>query len=931
MNLRGLQKVFTLMLTIFFSQSLSYAHTQSDSLIQALSSSNDSTRLEIYNQLSVNYYYDDIQKSRHFDSLGLLLAQKIGNATQEGRFYNNLGIDYYVDSDLQQSHFYFSQARSTFIELKDTAFLFKTLNNLGAIYKILGFYKLSANHFAEAINLRQKNHDTISLITTYNNIAVLYDKIGLTDEGVSYLKEALQLSLQINDTSLLGLTYLNLGALQKSKNNYLQSIDYSKQALSLVNPQRKDEVNEIYNHLALAYEGLGENEKAANYFLLAINMFSADLNEWNKAVTLQNYTMFLANQGQYEQALTFGEQALTITEKHKLSETQSLVCKTLANIYWSKKEFEKAYSFLAEYNRLNDSIYNNNLAASMMLINVNEKIIQAKHDRLLLEQQNQIQSQRIGYGNKLINFMVTASALLLLLLTIIMYYVIRKKKDNAKLMQLNKQLSSSEEKYKAVVEQSPQVMLIHQGGKLLFANQHFYNLSGHTPEELASLSIFKLVHPNEKDKIVKMANDRLNGQALQDSYELKAFNKNNEEIFLSMSFSKITYNDQPAILGVGIDISARKKNLETIKKLTAAIEQSPVMIMITDKKGNIEYTNPAFTEITGYTLDEVIGENPRILSSGQDSIHIYRELWKTILAGENWRGDLLNKKKNGEHYWESLVISPILNENNDITHFVAIMEDISKRKSIEEALMQREEALRHANVTKDKFFSIIAHDLKNPFNAIIGFTSLLMAEYDNIEDDERRSYIENISLASNTTYRLLENLLEWSRTQTGKIKFNPASFDLNSVVNEVINLQLTQASKKGLRIISEIPFNTPVFADKNMIRTVLRNLISNAIKFTSSGEIRISSKKKKESIEICVSDTGIGIPESGINKLFRLDEQYLAEGTEFEKGTGIGLILSKEFISKHGGIIWVKSKKNMGAKFYFTLPTHKTQFNQSDQ
>lgn len=562
---------------------------------------------------------------------------------------------------------------------------------------------------------------------------------------------------------------------------------------------------------------------------------------------------------------------------------------------------------------------------------MNEKIIQARYDHQLLSQENLIQEQQISYSRKLINAMTLASVVLALMLGIILYYMLRKRKDNNKLTSLNTLLTESEEKYKTVVEQSPEVMLIHQNGKILFANQSFYRLSGLLPEDLATVTVFDLVHPDEREKITEFARLRMKNEQPQNNYEIRAYNKERKMIYLDLSVSKITYNNQQAILTIGMDITSRKRNQETIKKLTAAIEQSPIMIMITNMAGDIEYVNPAFTEISGFTREEVSGQNARILSSGQESVHIYRELWQTILSGQIWRGELLNKKKNGELFWESLVISPILNAQNEIGHFVAVMEDVTQKRKHHEALKQREEDLRQANITKDKFFSIIAHDLKNPFNAIIGFASLLLLEYENLSDAERRSYIENINLASNTSYRLLENLLEWSRTQTGKIRFVPGTFDLNSVVNEVMNLLQSQAAKKGIKLVSEIPFNTLVFADKNMIRTVLRNLFSNGIKFSSGGEVRITAKKKKLSIEVCVGDTGVGIPEEGIEKLFRLDEQYLAEGTEFEKGTGIGLILSKEFINKHKGNIWVKSKKNMGSKFFFTLPTHESQLNQSNE
>ena len=135
-----------------------------------------------------------------------------------------------------------------------------------------------------------------------------------------------------------------------------------------------------------------------------------------------------------------------------------------------------------------------------------------------------------------------------------------------------------------------------------------------------------------------------------------------------------------------------------------------------------------------------------------------------------------------------------------------------------------------------------------------------------------------------------------------------------------MNLHQTQASKKGIKLISEVPFNTFVNADKNMVKTVLRNLFSNAVKFSASREVRITAKRQEDFVEVCIIDTGVGIPAEGLDKLFKLDEQYLAEGTDYEKGTGLGLILSKEFIDKHGGRIWVKSNRNTGSRFYFTLP-----------
>lgn len=922
MKLRRHLYMGMLLLGLLSNNLTAFSASVIDSLQQALIQANDSTKLELYSQLSEIYYNLDIHQAIEYDSLGLILAQQNKARQEEGIFLNNLGSDYYGLSDFSQGHFFFSNARLIFTETKDTANLVKTLNNLGLIYQVLGFYKLSADYFADAIHLKRQVGDVGSLITTLNNIAILYNKVGLYEEGTNFLNEALELSLTHNDSTLTSLTYQDLALLALSLNQYRLSIDHAQKALIVLPINRYNEQCALNTSLALAYEGLNQNDKARLYFQRATSLFDLGVSDYEKSNTLVSYAGFLNARGSYDKALQMALEALKLSDDHDFKEIKGDLFKLLADIYQQKKKFDIALDYLIRSNTFNDSIHSKNLTSSLMLITLNEKVVQANHDRQLLESKNILQSQQIDYSLKLINVMISASAILMFLLLVILYYIRQKRKDHYILHQLNLKLSESEEKYKAVVEQSPEIMFIHQNGKLLFANQHFYEITGYNAQELETLSVFELISEDEKEKIISMARERLKGKRQQDSYELKALNKNKEVIYLNMSFNRITYNNQTAILGIGNDISARKANLETIKKLTAAIEQSPIMILIANKEGTIEYVNPAFSQITGYPFDEAVGNYPNILSSGEVNVHIYRELWQTILNGQIWRGELPNKKKNGEMYWESLVISPILDEKNRITHFVAIMEDISQRKIIEDALHQREEALHQANVTKDKFFSIIAHDLKNPFNAILGFSSLLMAEYDNITDAEKRSYIENITMAANSTYRLLENLLEWSRTQTGKIKFVPAIFDLNAVINEIMSLHQTQASRKGIKLISEVPFNTMVFADKNMVRTVLRNLFSNAVKFSASGEVRISARQGDNSTEVCIADKGVGIPDDGLEKLFRLDEQYLAEGTEYEKGTGLGLILSKEFITKHGGKIWAESKKNVGSKFYFTLPSH---------
>jgi len=246
--------------------------------------------------------------------------------------------------------------------------------------------------------------------------------------------------------------------------------------------------------------------------------------------------------------------------------------------------------------------------------------------------------------------------------------------------------------------------------------------------------------------------------------------------------------------------------------------------------------------------------------------------------------------------------------------------------SLEIKVQERTSELRALNATKDKFFSIIAHDLKNPFNALLGFSTLLLDDYDNFTDADRIDLIQTMSDASNNAYKLLQNLLEWSRSQTGSIQWEPDAISLHEIVTTTIDLLSNGASVKEISINAIILPNIIVWADANMATTVIRNLISNALKYTpKGGEIRVYSKKSEKEIEVTIEDNGVGINEADKEKLFRIDVNHSTSGTNNEQGTGLGLILCKEFVEKNGGKIWVESQPTVGSTFHFTLRKEKTE------
>lgn len=247
-----------------------------------------------------------------------------------------------------------------------------------------------------------------------------------------------------------------------------------------------------------------------------------------------------------------------------------------------------------------------------------------------------------------------------------------------------------------------------------------------------------------------------------------------------------------------------------------------------------------------------------------------------------------------------------------------------KNKEIEDQQKNVEKLnaeLKEANHTKDKFFSIVAHDLKNPFNSLLVLSKLLLDDYDTFTNEERKQFISQINSSAENTYSLLQNLLEWARTQSGKSVIVKEQINLASISEDAIELLQPVAKGKKINLRADVPARLTAFADKNMISTVLLNLVSNAVKFTpQEGEVKILAYEKNNHIEIEIADSGVGISPKNMPKLFKPEEKFHTEGTDKEKGTGLGLILCKEFIEKNEGEIWAESQEGVGSQFFFSLP-----------
>ncbi len=304
------------------------------------------------------------------------------------------------------------------------------------------------------------------------------------------------------------------------------------------------------------------------------------------------------------------------------------------------------------------------------------------------------------------------------------------------------------------------------------------------------------------------------------------------------------------------------------------------------------------------TIGDYISFNNTIVA------HVYKKEGKLLIIGGVEAPELMNQ----------YIAMQQLNQQINNLQRELVKEKVMLEKTLNQ-LNKTNEELNQLNASKDKFFSIISHDLKSPFNSILGFSELLHEQIKNKDYSEIELYSELVNKSATKAFDLLMNLMEWSRSQTGRITYNPESFDIVETILEMISLFQEIAEQKNIQILSSLPPQLIIFADKAMINTIFRNLISNAIKFTPmEGSITVSIVENEHHYLFSVRDSGIGIPKDQIYKLFRIDEHYTTKGTNQETGTGLGLILCKEFVEKHSGQIWVESEEGKGSTFSFTIP-----------
>lgn len=454
------------------------------------------------------------------------------------------------------------------------------------------------------------------------------------------------------------------------------------------------------------------------------------------------------------------------------------------------------------------------------------------------------------------------------------------------------------------------------------------------PEELNEIEVNKLFKDflNEKGLYFSLEfSINQIGEALEESYKhqtlqtIEGFIQEKEgkrypEQLLFIPYKK---DKNIKILLVFSHLGSENFYSSTVKSYIDLFNTVTDAIYIQDENGYFLDVNEGALKMYGYNREEFIGRTPEFLSApGENDLKKLAEDIKRAYRGEKVSFEFWGLRKNGEVFPKEVFLHKGKYFDKDV--IIATARDITERKNYEQKILEINKSLKELSLSKDKFFSIIAHDLRSPFHGLLGFSEILFNEIDNLSKEEIKEYSKYIHTLSKKMYDLVDKLLQWSQIQTGKIEYSPSNINISKLIKATLELFQTNISLKRISLTILLPDDLFVFADSQMIQSVFTNLISNAIKYTKpGGSIYITAEVEDSTIAISVADTGVGMDKEDLDKLFRIEKTFTTPGTNDEQGSGLGLLITKELLEKNHGKIKVNSQKGVGTTFTVILPKEK--------
>lgn len=527
--------------------------------------------------------------------------------------------------------------------------------------------------------------------------------------------------------------------------------------------------------------------------------------------------------------------------------------------------------------------------------------------------------ERLSLDWTLLVVMLASLALMLGVVIMLFINVLQRRKTEARLREALRETEEIERTYETLFEENTAILFLIeiQSGRIVHANPAAAAFYGWSVEELRQMHIQEIDTLSLEEIRVSIEASMGAGHPF---YEFTHRKADGSVVEVEVYPSRVMLGGKTHSFNIVYDVTEKHKNARMLKLLSRSVEQSSVSTIITNREGAVEYANPAFTQNTGYTFDEVKGKGLDILKTDAYPDSVYLEMWKSILSGQTWFGTLQLKRKSGALYWAKLVISPIF-ERGAVVNVVAVSEDVTERMNHIHALKMAKLEAEESNRLKTEFLHNISHEIRTPLNSIIGFSTIL-AQPDTTDED-RAAYLDVVLQSTRDLMRMMDNVIELSRLETCRRDVRMDTIQLNNLLQSFVYqyLPLAQHKNLNLELRSGLPdAEATVKSDVALLSRILNNLLDNAVKFTDSGRIELGYRVEGQELTLYVNDTGIGVAEEKFERIF---ERFVQEENGLTRGfggLGLGLSISKESAALLNARLWVESQKGQGSTFYLTIP-----------
>ncbi len=857
--------------------------------------------IEIYNY----YKISSPPKAIEFATVGLQISEEIKDSLKIASFYQKIGDVYYSQKIYYQAMESYFKALTIYENKGLKSEYAYELINIANTYLAEGINNnFALNYYQEAALIFDKIDDDFGLSECYDKIAIIHSENKNYEEAIKYAIKSLSLRQLLRNDELISHTYFDIAKIYKKQKKYDDAINYLENSLVQLGTNTNNKA-QIYFELADNYLLKKEYEKAIDFLNLANKVYEKLEDKINIAETNNLYAKIYFAQKKYIKAINYAQEALIISDKNNFLEPKEEAYITLSNIYAEIDEIDLALRSYHKYSQIKDSIFKEKTQDKYTELQVGIKTMFQEKENQLLRRETAINETKNKQQQIVIYlFILLAVSLFLTIIVLTRSFLLKKISE--------RRLLESEKRFKQFAEATQEGIAIHDEKVILEVNDKFCKLTDYKRDDLIGKSYLKLIAKENIELVSKKNN--LEAEYIYEAVHLK---KDGTKFYAEILSKPFIFRNKKAKVVSLRDLTeikkARKKLKETEIRYKTLIDTSPDAIIIQNDEDKIIDANPYSSDVFGYTFDEFTKKSFFELIPKKER----NKLNLTKYAKSHEILELPAIRKNGEKIIIQVAVSMVYFSDKDFYMF--IIRDITKQKENENNLKRSSSNLKISNATKDKMFSIIAHDLRGPIGNLKAMMELIIESPEEFETDELKDIMVSLKESSVSTYELLENLLNWAKSQQNLIEYNPKVYDINKIISNTIKIFNNSAQRKNIEIKTELSENIQVILDINMIRTVLRNLLHNAIKFTQeNGEITIKHRLGNDYVIISVSDNGVGIPEENIHKLFDNNQFFTTYGTNQEKGTGIGLPLCKEFIEKNNGEIWVDSSKN-GSTFNFSL------------